>query len=169
MVRVERAVLDAVTWTPGLRKACGILAAAVQQRLTTAARLRAQLANAGRIRHLHVLRSVVDDIEGGAHSLLEIDFGPLCRKAGIPPPLRQAVRTDAKGRRRYLDVDCGCFSVELDGAIHLHPLTWLDDAVRHNELVLTGARILRIPSILYRIDPDLVVDQLRRAHHRFAG
>jgi len=74
VVGIERALVDAATWTPDRRKACGILAAGVQQRLTTAGRLRHALAVADRARHHRLLTQIVGDIEGGADSFAEIDF-----------------------------------------------------------------------------------------------
>jgi hypothetical protein len=167
MVRRERAVLDAAVWSPRPRLACALVAAAVQQRLTTATRLRAELLAAGSVRHRRILLAVLGDIEGGAHSLSEIDFGPLCRGAGLPPPVRQAVRTDRFGRRRYLDAvlrrrDGTTFAVEVDGAVHLLARSYWEDMDRGNELVIAGERLLRFPSVAIRLDPDRVVDQLRR-------
>jgi hypothetical protein len=75
-----------------------------------------------RIDHGEVLRAIVGDIEGGADSLAEIDVGKLARTAGPPPPIRQSCRLDGDGRRRYLDVDVGTFSVEVDGGFHLRAM-----------------------------------------------
>jgi hypothetical protein len=138
----------------------------VQQRLTSPARLRTELRRCWADRRVRLLRLVVDDIVGGAQSLAEIDLGALCRRAGIPPPLRQVVRRDASGRRRYLDAVCDGFTVEVDGGFHVEPLTWIDDTVRQNDLVIAGERVLRVPSVLIRVAPGDVIAQLRRAHER---
>jgi hypothetical protein len=167
MVRRERALVDAAMWSPCPRLACAVLAAAVQQRLTTATRLRAELLRAGAVRLRRILLLVLGDIEGGAHSLSEIDFGSLCRCAGLPDPVRQEIRLDRNGGRRYLDAvlrrpDGTTFAVEVDGAVHLLAGTYWDDMDRGNELTIAGEQLLRFPSVAIRLDPDRVVDQLRR-------
>ena len=167
MVSRGRAVIDAATWTPKPRIACALMAAAVQQRIVPTSALRQQLVVAGAIRHRRILTSILADIEGGADSLSEIDFVKLARKAGLPPPIRQSIRCDSSGRRRYIDADFGTFVVEVDGGLHLRAPNYWDDARRQNELVLGGDRVLRFPSIAIRLDEDVVIAQLRRAHQVF--
>jgi phage-related tail fiber protein len=110
----------------------------------------------------------VADIQQGAHALTEIDFARLCRRNGLPEPIRQAIRHEGFGRRRYLDVewrlaDGRIVAVEVDGALHLSARQWVDDQVRQNEVVLGGTIVLRFPSVLVREEPGLVIAQLRRA------
>jgi hypothetical protein len=167
VVTASRAAVDTASWTSDPRRACAILVAAVQQRVTTTTGLRAELGIAGQIGHGKVLRAVMADIEGGADSLAEIDIGKLAKQAGLPPPIRQSFRLDSDGRRRYLDVDFGTFSVEVDGGFHLRPLNAWDDAHRQNALVLGGDRILRFPSVAIRLYPDMVIAQLRAAYAKF--
>jgi hypothetical protein len=163
----SRSVVDASVWTPRPRIACALMAAAVQQGIVPTAALRQELAAAGAVHHGRILRSILADIEGGADSLAEIDFVKLARKAGLPPPIRQSIRVDSAGRRRYLDADFGTFVVEVDGGLHLHAQNYWDDARRQNELVLGGDRVLRFPSIAIRLEEDVVLAQLRRAHEVF--
>jgi hypothetical protein len=167
MVSRGRAIVDAAAWTPNPRVACALMAAAVQQGIVPTSALRHELAAAGAVRHGRILRSIVADIEGGADSLAEIDFFKLARKAGLPPPIRQSIRVDSAGRRRYLDADFGTFVVEVDGGLHLHAQNYWDDARRQNELVLGGDRVLRFPSIAIRLEEDVVLAQLRRAQQVF--
>jgi hypothetical protein len=167
-VRVERALVDAASWMASPRKACAVIAAGVQQRLTTASRLRPELAAACRARHHKLLTHVLADISGGAQSFGEIDFGRLVRRAGLPPPIRQAFRYDAAGRRRWLDADLDGFSVEIDGAVHLRPLRYWDDMARQNDLIIvTGKPVLRFSTVAIRIDENTVVAQLAAAARRF--
>ena len=167
-VRVERALVDAAAWTRSPRMACGLLAAGVQQRLTTASRLGTELQAACRIRHHRLLSLVLGDIEGGAHSFAEIDLGRLARCAGLWPPRRQVFRLDRAGRRRWLDADFGGFSVEVDGAVHLRPLRYWDDMERQNDLVIATAKpILRFSTVALRLLHDAVVAQLAAAGRRF--
>jgi hypothetical protein len=63
-----RSVLDAAAWQPYPRFACLMVAAAVQQRLTTAARLDAAMRTVGRIRHKPYLRLAIADVAAGAES-----------------------------------------------------------------------------------------------------
>jgi hypothetical protein len=167
-VRLERALVDAASWTPAPRKACAVLAAAVQQRLTTAERIRPELRAAGRANHHRLLSHVIDDIEGGAQSFAEIDIGGLARLAGLPPPRRQSFRFDRAGRRRWLDAEFDGLFVEIDGALHLRPLHYWDDMERQNDLVVvTGKPVLRFATVGIRLAPDTVVAQLRAAADRF--
>jgi hypothetical protein len=166
--RIGPAVVLAATEFSTPRPACGLLAAAVQQRLTTPADLRAAVRAAPTARHHRALRHAVDDIEMGAQALSEIDFVRLCRRNGLPMPTQQSVRPERSGRRRYLDVewvlpDGRRVVVEVDGAVHLVPRRWFDDQLRQNELSLAGALVLRYPSVVVRTEEQLVVDQLRRA------
>src|SRR4051794_35998642 len=57
---------------PSPRPAAGLLAAGVQQRLTTAADLRDAVDRAPRLRHRRALLLALDDIAQGAHALSEI-------------------------------------------------------------------------------------------------
>ncbi len=53
--------------------------------------------------------------------------------------------------------------VEVDGGLHLLTLNYWADAQRQNDLVIGGDRILRFPSIAFRVDMPAVEAQLRRA------
>jgi hypothetical protein len=150
------------------RPACGILAASVQQRRATADELAEAITRSPRVRHRRLLRLAVGDIAGGSEALSEIDFVRLCRRNGLPVPMRQAVRHEPSGRRRYLDAswrrsDGRLVVVEVDGAVHLAPRRWWDDQLRQNELALADALVLRYPSVVIRAEEALVVRQLRRA------
>ena len=97
----------------------------------------------------------------------EIDLGALCRRFALPAPIRQEVRVEKNGRRRYLDAvwiraDGRRVVVEVDGALHLAPRRWWDDQLRQNELVIAGSLVLRFPSVIVRLEQALVADQLRR-------
>jgi hypothetical protein len=162
------AVLLAAATFDSPRPACGLLAAAVQQRVVRPDEVSAALDRAARIRHRAVLRSAVADIAQGSDALSEIDLVRLCRRAGLPAPTQQAVRRERGGRRRYLDAswrrrDGRLVVVEVDGALHLSPRRWWDDQLRQNEITLGDALVLRFPSVIVRTQPELVAAQLRRA------
>jgi hypothetical protein len=166
--RAGPALVLAARCFPTARPACGLLAAGVQQRLTTAPRLRSAVIASATVRHRHALLCALDDIEMGAQALSEIDFVRLCRRHGLPAPVQQRVRRDRSGRRRYLDAewllpDGRRLVVEVDGAVHLAPQYWFDDQLRQNEVALGGALVLRYPSVIVRTEEPLVVSQLHRA------
>lgn len=162
------ALLVAAATFDSPRPACGLLAAAVQQRLVTPDRLASALEGAARTRHRVLLRAAIGDIGQGAQALSEIDFMRLCLRFGLPRPIQQAVRREAGGKRRYLDAtwrrrDGRLVVVEVDGALHLDQRRWWDDQHRQNELVLGDAIVLRFPSVIVRTQPALIAGQLRRA------
>jgi hypothetical protein len=165
--RAPRSAVDAATWSRAPRRACAILCASVQQRLTTARLLASELRVAGPIRHAKIMREIVGDISGGGHTLAEIDLAPLARQAGLASPRRQAVRREPSGHVRYLDAEFDLpdgrrLAVEIDGAVHLQTLKWWDDLDRQNELVIAGDHVLRFPSVTVRLEPAKVIDQLTR-------
>jgi hypothetical protein len=165
---VERSAIDAALWSPSARTACAVLAAVVQQRLTTAERLLAVLEPSGPIRHRREMVLALGDIAGGAQALTEIDFHRFCRRYRLGKVVGQRVRLDGSGRRRYLDVevespDGMVIAIEVDGALHLLVTTYWQDMDRGNELAIAGHVQLRYPSIAFRLDPDKTADQIRRA------
>ena len=123
---------------------------------------------AGHIRRSSLIRFTLQDVQGGANALSEIDFGALCRRWNLPVTARQVVRKDRYGKRRYLDVELigpdGLVArVEVDGAVHLLVRSYWDDMFRQNEFVISGDPILRFPSVAVRFDEFVVVDQVARA------
>jgi len=155
--RSARSVIDAAAWSRFPRRACALLCAAVQQRVTTAERLSAELALAGAVRHVRLMRAILGDIAGGGHTLAEIDLGRLAARAGLPSPERQRIRREPDGAVRYLDAefdlpDGTVLTVEVDGRGHMHVETWLDDTDRQNEVVIGGRPVLRFPSLTVRLE-----------------
>jgi hypothetical protein len=167
-VPIERAAIDAAAWTPKPRHACGLLAAVVQQRKTTAPKLLEELRGAGAVRHVRVLRAGLHDLAGGAEALSEVDLARVCRRYGLIVPERQVIRLDPSGRRRYLDARVSAPNgrsvlVEVDGALHLLVSSYWQDMQRLNEMVIGGNRVLRFPSVALHVDEETVGNQLRRA------
>jgi hypothetical protein len=165
--RPARAVIDGAAWSRYPRRACAILCAAVQQRLTTAIQLADELAAAGSVRHVQIMREILGDIGGGGHTLAEIELGKLACKAGLPAPRRQGLRREDSGKVRWLDAefdlpDGTVLVVEVDGAAHMQVESWLDDTDRQNEIVIGRQPVLRFPSLVIRLNEQRVVDQLLR-------
>lgn len=163
----EGAAILAATTLDSARSVCGLMAAVVQQQLTTASKLGEALQAAPAGRNHRTMLLAAKDITMGADALAEIDFGRLCRRHGLPEPMRQAIRVEPDGRRRYLDAEFVLRggqrkAVEVDGAIHLVPEHWFSDQFRQNEVVIGGTPMLRFPSFAIRSEDLKVVDQLRR-------
>jgi len=179
-VSVERALIDAASWSRRPRHACGVLAAGVQQGLTTPQRLLDELHGAGAVRFRHLLQSALLDICGGAQAMSEIDFLRFCSRNGLPRPMLQQIRRDSEGRRRYLDAtfkkaDGRLIRVEIDGALHLLVQTYWSDMARQNDLVIGHERVLRFPSYVIHANDPQAIAQLCRAldlsgpHDEFAA
>jgi hypothetical protein len=165
-VRVTRALVDAAVWTKKPRRAAAIVTAGVQQRLALPDQLRTELEAAGHVRHRRYLMAVLHDVEGGSHALSELDFVRLCRRCGLPPPVRQHRRRGADGRVRYLDArfvrsDGRVLNVEIDGAAHFCVLAAWSDMERDIALLALGEPTVRIPSAVLRADPRGVAQRIR--------
>ncbi|MFC8731706.1 hypothetical protein ACFT5B_04525 [Luteimicrobium sp. NPDC057192] len=165
---IERAAIDAAAWQRSWRTASGLMAAVVQQRLTTPDAVLGELERAGRIRHRRTMQLALLDVVGGSQSLEEIDFARLCRRAGLPEPSRQERRRDARGKVRFLDVEWrlrngGRLVVEVDGVGHMEREQWYDDLLRDAELGSDARTVrIRIPAGAARHEPDRVLAIVRR-------
>ena len=169
-VRPELAAIRAAESAKTDRAAALILCLVVQQRLTRPDRVLATWRQVARSRRRRLLDAVIPDLCDGAHSLGELDFATMCRRAGLPPPSRQVVRT-GPGGRVYLDVaweDLGLV-VEIDGGHHALALNPVDDALRQNEVTLAEDVVLRVPVLGLRLTPDAFLAQVVRAHRLLAS
>lgn len=160
-----RSLVDAAQWARTDEEARAVIAAGFQQRLVGGDDVHVVLDRLPRARRRELIRTTASDAAGGAHSLAELDFLGLLRRAGLPEPSRQVVRRDAAGRRRYLDVwfEPWRVHVEIDGGQHLDPRTAWADMQRQNDLWVDGDRVLRFPAWAVRNDPHRVVNQVRAA------
>ncbi len=98
--RTEPAALLFAAYLPNSRTALGLLAAVVQQRLTTPERLLVELPRLHPLRRSRPFRATLEEITDGAHSVHELDLVRMCRHEGLPMPDRQV------GRRMRRDA-CG--------------------------------------------------------------
>ena len=165
--RIEPAALLFSGYARSTRTALGLLAAVVQQRLTTADALLDEAERMRPLRRARVLRRTLHDIEGGAQSLAELDLGRLCRRANLPLPRRQTRRRDASGRLRYTDCewllrDGTVLVLEIDGSFHMDVGHWEDDLMRQRKLSGHGRIIVRCTARELRQTPEGVLDDLRR-------
>ena len=164
-LRLPRAVIDAASRLTRPDDVRALLCAGVQQRRVRVGDLREVTLRLGPVRNRGLLLRTIDDVEGGAHSVRELQFLRLVRSAGLPLPEQQVVRQH-KGGRHYLDAgwDEYALHAEVDGLGHLLVAKWSSDVDRSNELAL-GSRAevrLRIPGFWLDERPQHVVDQLRR-------
>jgi very-short-patch-repair endonuclease len=162
-LRPARAAVHGALWARTDRQAALLVVMSVQQRLTTARRVRHELEQIKRHPRRRWLTTVVDDVVDGARALGELDFARLCRRRGLPEPSRQVPRRGPRGRV-YLDVYFDQFRlvVEIDGG-HELPGNQVDDALRQNELAIGQETVLRIPLLGLRIQSGDFMDQLARA------
>lgn len=168
-VRPEHATIRAALWAGSDRQAALLICLAVQQKIVAPGALLSVARQAKGARSAFV-RTVTTDVCDGAHSLGELDFARLCAARGLPRPTRQAVRV-LPDRRAYLDVswDEQGLVVEVDGGHHSQALEPVRDALRQNDVTLTGDRVLRIPLLGLRLHPDTFLDQVERGLARRFG
>jgi len=164
-LRIEHAALLAAERDRSLRRAIGLLAAAVQQGLCRPDSLLKASTQIRKLRHGSVFQLALEDIEGGAQSFAEIDMGRLCEATGLRAPDRQRVRTDKQGRRRYLDCewilpDGRIVVLEIDGSFHMRTQHWVKDMKRERGVVLSGRSVLRCSSIEIRLEPEDIIADL---------
>jgi hypothetical protein len=167
-LRIEHAALLTAERDRYIRLAVGLLAACVQQRLTTAEKLLVAQPAIRKLRHGAFFSLALGDIAGGAQSFAEIHVGELCQRAGLAQPARQAIRLDTDGRRRYLDCewelpDGRVVVLEIDGSFHLKVGAWWRDMKRERAVVLSRSTVLRCASIELRLEPWEVMADLRTA------
>ncbi|MEI2784102.1 MAG: hypothetical protein V9E82_00100 [Candidatus Nanopelagicales bacterium] len=155
-VLVADAAVEAAAWSRSQREAMYLLISVMQQRLTTADRILASLS--ATTRHRRLVQAMVTEYRDGIQSVSEYDFSHLCRRYGLPRPVRQTPVRDARGKIRSIDVEFRIGSrtlrLEVEGSHHLNPDSWLDDIDRHNGLALAGHdAYLRVATFTIRTGP----------------
>lgn len=148
------------------RTAGGLLAAAVQQRLTSADVLLGWLDRLRPLRRARLLRAVLADIRGGADSMAEVDLGRLCRRCGLVAPDRQRRRKDRGGRWRWTDAewdlpDGRTLVLEIDGSFHMEVEHWAADLKRQRQITSPRRTVVRATALEVRVDPECLGDDLR--------
>lgn len=165
LCRLEPAVLLFAGYERNGRTANGVLAAVVQQRLTSAGALLVWLERMRPLRRAREFRRVLLDIEGGAQSVAELDVRRMCRRHGLPAPDRQRPRVDREGRRRFTDcewrlADGRVVILEVDGGFHMDVRHYDEDMRRQRKLTTARAVVLRCGAGELRDDPDSVAQDL---------
>lgn len=146
-LRLEDAVLHTASRRSTLDQAIGVVADAVQQRLTTPERLRWSLAGWSRLRRRRELRLLLDDVAAGAYSYLEVRFlRDVERPHGLPTGSRQR-RVRAGRSIWFRDVEYVGLDViaELDGRLgHETFGDRAQDMDRDNAATRSGAETYRL-------------------------
>jgi hypothetical protein len=164
--RTEPAALLFAGYNRSRRTAHGVLAAVVQQRLTTPAKLLTEIGRMQPLRWAKSFKAALGDVSDGSHSLAEMRVVRMCFEHRLPVPDRQTRRVDASGKVRYTDAEWRLPSgkvviLEVDGGFHMEVEHWEDDIMRERDLVVTGAIVLRCTTRELSDEPARVVTSLR--------
>jgi very-short-patch-repair endonuclease len=157
------AAVRGAIWAKSDKQAAYLLTLAVQQGCVAVEALAHEVLRIRRDKRRLLLRVVVNDLLEGARSLGELDVGRELRRRGLPPPARQVLRKDRKGRY-YLDLywpDYGLV-VEIDGIHHAWAENVVGDALRQNSLAMAGDTVLRLPLLGLRLCPDDFFEQIEQ-------
>jgi len=163
--RLEPALLLWAGYDAPMRAAHGVLAASVQQRVTTPDRLLTWIDALTPLRRARGFRSTVGDIAGGAHSGAELDVGRLCRRFGLRLPDRQRLRVDRSGRARWTDCEWdlpggGVLVLEVDGSFHMEVTQWVEDIKRARSITTRDRIVVRCTAFELRHEPGDVARDL---------
>jgi very-short-patch-repair endonuclease len=162
--RPEVAAVRAALWARSDRQAALVMTMTVQQGIATAEAIAVEMLRVLRDKRRVFIHLVLLDLLGGVQSLGELDFARQCRRRGLPEPSRQVVRR-GRGGRYYLDVywDEWGVVVEIDGIHHAWAEQLVSDALRHNDVTLGHAVVLRLPLLGLRIAADDFFAQIEDA------
>lgn len=162
--RVAVAAVRQAMWSRTDREAALALTMTVQQELCTAEDIGEALLAVRRDRRRGLIAGVVLEMIGGVQSLGELDVIRECRRRGLPEPTKQVLRRGRKGTY-YLDFYWEEWNlvVEVDGIQHSWVSQIVGDAIRQNDLVLQGARVLRLPLLGMRVARDDFFGQIEQA------
>ena len=159
MCRIEPAVLLWAAYQRSRRTAQGVVAAVIQQQLSSPSRFSEWLRMMRPLRWAAMFRQALADIEGGAQSLAEIDVRRMCRRVGIVAPTRQRKRVDSAGRSRFTDCELvlpngHVVILEIDGGFHMEVEHWEDDLARQRRISGPGRTVVRCTSRELRDDDE---------------
>jgi hypothetical protein len=146
--RLEPAVLLWAAYEAPSRAAHGVIAATVQQRLTTPGRLIEWVDLLKPLRRAKQFKRTLGFVDAGAHSGAELEVGRMCRRFGMPQPTRQKRRKDRWGRPRWTDAewdlaDGHTIVLEVEGGFHMDVLEAAADARRSRRLTTRTRTVVR--------------------------
>jgi very-short-patch-repair endonuclease len=162
--RPEVAAVRAALWARTNKQAALVLTMTVQQGLAGAEAIGFEMLRIRRDRRRAFAQAVILDLIGGVRSLGELEVARECRRRGLPEPTRQVVRRTLGGTY-YLDLIWEQWGVvvEVDGIHHSWAQQVVGDALRQNAITLSNARVLRLPLLGLRVDPDSFFAQIEAA------
>ena len=164
--QLEPAVLMWAGYDAPPRAAHAVLAAAVQQRLTTPGRLMTWIDLLRPLRRAPAFRATLRDVAGGSQSGAELDVVRMCRAFSLQPPDRQRPRLDRRGQRRWTDCewdlpDGSVLVLEVDGSFHLEVEHWHADMRRARRISSRDRTVVRCSAYELRHETaELVADLL---------
>lgn len=163
--RLEPSVLLFAGYEAVPRAAHGIVAAVVQQRLTTVERMVEWIDILRPLRRAKPLKRTLADVAGGAQSGAELDVRRMCRRFGLPMPTSQRPRVDRAGRRRWTDgewdlPDGRTLVLEVDGSFHLDVLESMGDHRRARRITTRDRIVVRCSAYEVRHEPAEVAADL---------
>lgn len=123
------AAAHAASWARSDREALFLVISALQERVIEAERLIRVVDSHPSIRRRQLITESAIEYSKGIQSVNEWDFADLCRRHGLPEPLRQTRQYDSQGRCHRVDVEFRSESgrtvlVEVEGLQHLDPENW---------------------------------------------
>ncbi|QIX27763.1 hypothetical protein ncot_15045 [Nocardioides sp. JQ2195] len=158
------AAIRAALWARSDKQAALLLTMTAQQGLATPEQMGVEMLRVRRHRRRGFVHQVLLDLIGGVRAVSELEFARECRSRGLPEPTRQVVRKGANGSY-FLDVVWEEWNVvtEIDGIHHTWAANLVTDALRHNDLTLTDATVLRLPLLGLRVAADEFFAQIEAA------
>jgi hypothetical protein len=164
--RTEPAALLFAGYHRSRRTANGLLAAVVQQGMTTPERLMIEIERMRPLRGAKPFKRTLAMVAQGAHSVAEMRVVRMCLDRGLPLPDQQTPRVDASGRQRYVDAlwrlpGAKIVILEVDGGFHMEVAHWEGDITRERDLVATGAVVLRCTARELDDESDRIAASLR--------
>lgn len=161
------AAIRGALWATSDRQASLVLIMCAQQGVVAVDELELAFLRIRRDKRRSLIKAVLGDIRHGVHSMGELDFARLCRQRGLPPPTRQVWRRLPHGRA-CLDVYWDRYGVvvEIEGVHHGAPGNVIDDSIRQNSLTLDHDKVLRIPVVGLRTDPEAFLRQVEELLRR---
>jgi len=163
--RIEPSVLLFAGYQTTPRPAHGVIAAVIQQRLSTPDRMTRWIEQLRPLRWAKPFRRTLGDIAGGAHSGAELDVRRMCRRFAIPQPTGQRARTDRAGKRRWTDCEWDLPSgqtlvLEVDGSFHTEVMQWNADLRRARRITTPSRIVVRCSAYELRYEASEVAADL---------
>jgi len=162
--RPEVAAVRGFLWAGTVREGTCLLTITVQQGFAHPEAIGREALRILKDKRRALLFAIVDDLLVGARSLGELDVARELRRRGLPPPERQVLWRDKRGRY-YLDLYWPRWRlvVEVDGIHHSWAENVVGEALRQNSIAISGDTVLRLPLLGLRLAADEFFAQIEEA------